>query len=179
MTEKFEIATPKNPERKPEMSETRRELHELEATGRYVFHGSSIADIEDMEPRQAFNWESSMKCEDGDPCIATTPYADIAIFRSIAREDWTSFGKNDDETLSFKASRKALEGSRDKIGYIYVFKKDSFTPHKDPQSMEWRSHVPQQPIQIIRVSFQDLPENIHVYTDEEISELERAQKEGE
>ncbi len=160
------------------MSEARKELHELEATGRYVFHGSPVADIEEMEPRQAFNWTTGAKQKDGDPCVATTPYADIAIFRSIMREDWTSFGKNDDESLSLKASKKALEISRDKTGYIYVFEKDAFVPHQDPQGMEWRAHVPQKPAQIIHVSFRDLPENIHVYTDEEISKLERTQKEA-
>lgn len=178
MTEKLGTSITETPERKQELSEARGELHELEATGRYVFHGSPIADIKEMEPRQAFDWMTGAKQKDGDPCVATTPYADIAIFRSIVYEDWTNFGKNDDESLIFNASKKALEGSKEKTGYIYVFEKDAFVPHQDPQGMEWRAHVPQKPIQIIRVSFQDLPENIHVYTDEEISELKHAQKEA-
>lgn len=176
MTEKFGIHPSGAPERKQEMSETRRALHELEATGQYLFHGSPVSDIEEMEPRQAFDWSSGMKEKDGDPCVATTPFADVAIFRSIVNEDWTSFEKNDDGSLSFKASEKALESSKKGSGYVYVFKKDAFKPHQDPQGMEWRAHSPQKPTQFIHVSFRDLPENIHVYTNEEISALEQEQK---
>jgi len=155
-----------------EISEGRGILQYLEKTGEYVFHGSSVPDISELEVRQPYDWKNGVKKEDGAPSVVATPYADIAIFRALAYKDHTSFGMNGHE-LHFGASRKAFEEARQSVGYVYVFKKIHFFPRQgDEQNMEWRSLLPQKPDQIVRVEFQDLPKNITEIKSENI--IERA-----
>jgi hypothetical protein len=60
-------------------------LHKLEKEGRYVFHGSA-RELSVLEPRQSLNKnDQSGKMEPhGEPAVCATPFADIAIFRSMA-----------------------------------------------------------------------------------------------
>lgn len=143
-----------------EISEGQYILHELEKTGGYVFHGSPVPDISELELRQPYDWKDGVKKEDGAASVVASLYADAAIFRALVYKDSTSFGMND-HGLHFEASKKALDEARQSVGYVYVFKKMQFSPiHGDEKDMEWRSLLPQKPDQIIRVAFSDLPKNI-------------------
>lgn len=135
-------------------------MHQLEATGQYVFHGSPVPDIEELEIRQAYEWEGDNKTEDGPPAVVATPYSDIAIFRALVYMDSTSFGI-DDHGPHFSATDKALKLAKEEVGYVYVLPKNIFRPKEgDEKTMDWRSHQPTKPARIIKVSFEDLPDSI-------------------
>lgn len=144
-----------------ELSEGARILHELERTGNYVFHGSPAADIHELEIRQPYDWTDGVQKEDGAPCVAATQFADIAIFRALVFDDTTGFGQNDDGTLHYEATEKALRASKGRTGFIYVLPKSTFTPrHGDDREMEWRSDENQKAAQIVEVTERDLPKSI-------------------
>jgi hypothetical protein len=151
-----------------ELGEGARILHDLERTGEYVFHGSPDPSISELEPRQPYDWTDGIEKEDGTPCVAATQFADIAIFRAIVHDDSTSFGQNDNRTLHFAATQKALDTAMKTIGFVYVLKKSAFIPrHGDDQEMEWRSDVRQKALQIIPVTVRDLPKNITIIPPED------------
>jgi len=152
--------TPTSEHSKSEKSEARILLHELEATKKYVFHGSPNPDTQELELRQPHDFSTGKKEKHGEPCIAASPYADIAIFRAVMRHDYTGFGSHG-RTLEFRATQKALDHAKNKTGYVYVLSRGDFLPlHGNANGMEWRAKKSQRPIRIIRVSFDDLPENI-------------------
>ncbi|MFA4954398.1 MAG: hypothetical protein WC641_03745 [Patescibacteria group bacterium] len=148
------------PEKRPE-SEARKLLHELEASGQYVFHGSMTPEIDELETRQPYTWISKKeKVPHGQPAVVATPYADIAIFRALVFMDSTQFGV-DDHGLNFAATQKALDHAKDKVGYVYALPRSGFKPLEgDESSMDWRSPKNERPLRAVKVSFQDLPENI-------------------
>jgi len=95
--------------------------------------------------------------------LPSTPYADIAIFRSLVHTDYTGFGGNDDGSLNFRASKKALGAAKSATGYVYVMPRTDFAPeHGVDEEMEWRANTSQRPSQIIKVSFKDLPDGIQI-----------------
>ena len=57
-------------------------LCELQATGRYLFHGSG-ARVEQFEPRQAKNFVAGQKLDDDRPGVHASPLAEIAIFMGL------------------------------------------------------------------------------------------------
>lgn len=155
------------PQERHEPGEGARLLHELEQSGEYVFHGSPTPEIAELETRQAYDWKDGAPVEDGPPAVVATPYADIAIFRSLVYLDSTSFGVNDDR-LSFQASPKALELARGRTGFVYVMPKSQFAPkHGDVSEMDWRSPVNQPAVRIVEVSEADLPPDIEIINPEE------------
>ena len=96
-----------------QMSENKKHLLELEQSGNFVFHGSPVM-IESLTPRQAYksNKETGMMDADGNPAVFATPFAEVAIFRSlingdyVASESTSRFGLNDVGPY-FSASLKA------------------------------------------------------------------------
>jgi hypothetical protein len=147
-------------ESSPEKGEGRKLLHELEAMGKYVFHGSPVSDINELEVRQAYNWMDKVRKEHGAPSVVATPYADIAIFRSLVHRDSTGFGVADGQP-HFEASKQALDAAKRSVGYVYVLAREDFAPMKgDISAMDWRSQKPQKPVRMVKVAFGDLPENI-------------------
>src|SRR3990167_6049683 len=107
-----------------EMGEGARVLHELERSGEYLFHGSPDGTIAELEPHQGMMTVNGIEQEDGLlPGIATTPFADLAIFRALTRDLYghTSFGQNDDGTLSMEASQSVLDTVKGQIAHVYVF----------------------------------------------------------
>lgn len=138
-------------------------LHKLEKTSDYVFHGSKTADIREMKINQPYNWEDGVEKEDGPPCVATSRFADAAIFRALVYDDRTRFGQRDDGSLHMGATQKAMEMARSHQGYVYVFERKNFVPRDgDDRQMEWRSHKNEVPVQVITVGVKDLPENIDI-----------------
>lgn len=147
-------------------------LKGLESEGAYIFHGSPTHSIDVLEPRQAL--EAGQK--DGDPGVSGSPYADIAIFRSIINENtiknqkyYSSFGSSNGK-LFFKASSSIADNLVDKIGYVYIFNKSDFDPYDrngnvNERNMEWRSYKPVKPVRVVEVNSSDLPEMEKVTVD--------------
>jgi len=138
-----------------ETAEGRSLLKQLEATGKYIFHGSDIGHIEKFELRQPVNWKNGEPVNHGEKSIVGTNDADVSIFRALAREDWTSFNPSGGSLGASKASIHAAEKSR---GFVYVFNKDDFESFEG----EWRSYKPLTPLKVISVSGNDLPPWIQV-----------------
>ncbi|MBP9709643.1 hypothetical protein KBD61_01290 [Patescibacteria group bacterium] len=145
-----------------EKGEARRLLHELEVAGQYIFHGSPASNITELEPRQATDYSIGEEVQHGDPSIAGTPHADIAIFRAVVNHGTTGFGKTND-IIEFQATQKALDFAQDKVGYVYVLKRTDFIPlGGNERAMEWRASQSQKPERVILVTFDDLPDNITI-----------------
>jgi hypothetical protein len=144
-----------------------KKLGELEASGKYVFHGSAKGDIASLEPRQGTHEGNP----DGQPAVSATPYLEFAIFRAIVNKNNIpfnhsnrfGFNQNKEKEIEFRIYPKAaLEACKDKKGFVYVFDRKDFSPYsrigKPSEShMEWRSYKPVKPIEIIPVSFDDFP----------------------
>lgn len=137
----------------------------LEKEGRYVFHGSPDF-ITVLEPRQAYNRseETGNMEKDGEPAVFATPYADVAIFRALTdargvRGKSTSQFGIDSDKLHFSATENILEAARTKVGRVYVLDKQKF---QDFKGMQCRSSEINQPIEVIEVTFADLPQNITI-----------------
>ena len=139
----------------------------LQAESRYVFHGSPVL-LEELTPRQPTitNMETGKQEGHGDPCVAATPLAEIAIFRAIVnpvnfpfRGYGSSFGVGPDGNPRFSVTEKVLRNLAGKIGYVYVFERQGFSQFSE---MEYRSAKAVKPIMAVAVSAEDLPENIEV-----------------
>lgn len=148
-----------------QIGKNRERLLSLEKEGKYVFHGS-LEVIQTLEPRQAYNRNKKTgKMEkDGESAVFATPYADVAIFRAlinsrgVSGESESRFGINGGQ-LHFSATKNLLDGAKNKIGRVYVLDKQKF---KDFEGMQCRSTEINSPIEVIEVSFDDLPENIEI-----------------
>ena len=157
------------------MSSNKERILELEKTGKYVFHGSANGEIKELEPRQSTHvtdlskpTESSIN--DGDPAVAATPYAQIAIYRAIVNSNnihfkhTSGFGFSSPTNIYYRVdSEKTLqEIFNNKVGYVYIFNKADFKPYnrdRDPSEdeMEWRCYKPIKPVEVIKVTSNDLP----------------------
>src|SRR3989339_117974 len=141
----------------------RRVLHELQKSGEYIFHGSSVPGIGELEPRQPYDYTGGEKKPHGNPSVVGTPYADIAIFRSLVYTDSTGFGSDDEGNLSFSASKIAMNDAREKVGYVYVLPRRDFRPMRGGEmEMDWRAELSQTPARIVKVTFDDLPDGIQM-----------------
>lgn len=151
-----------------EPGEHRRLLLELERSGQYVFHGSP-ADIGTLAPRQARTFKDGVMVTDGTPCVAATPYADIAIFRALTNRvlpdtnSRSSFGVSDG-SLHFEISTSLLEAIRNEhaTGHVFVLDKNAFTPRNE---MEYRRDSETTPFRTVQVTADDLPPHITVFED--------------
>ncbi len=151
-----------------ELSESKKKLFSLEKEGIYVFHGSPTADILKLEPRQAHTIPEGeqYKVPDGEPGIAATPYAEIAIFRGLIRRGRSGFSLDKGEP-SFKATQKALRRAHDISGFVYVLRREEFSPKNGHISdMDWRSTTSVKPLMIIPVTYRDLPDIIKIIPDD-------------
>ena len=141
----------------------RERLLSLEKEGKYVFHGSPDI-IETLERRQAYNRskKTGNMEKDGEPAVFATPYADVAIFRALTdtkgvRGESTSQFGIDGDKLHFSATKNILEAARTKIGKVYVLDKQKF---QDFEGMQCRSSETNEPIEVIEVTIDDLPQNV-------------------
>src|SRR3989344_4707378 len=146
------------------MSQSKERLLLLEKEGRFVFHGSPISNIEELEPRQAHTIPKGEKelVNDGNPAVAASPYVEIAIFRALIKIGRSAFGSDGEGNLYFEASQKALDAAKTRVAYIYVLAKEDFVPKSGApmMAMDWRSEKPAKPVEIIEIGYQDLPNQI-------------------
>lgn len=146
-----------------QIGENRERLLSLEKERKYVFHGSpDIIDV--LKPRQAFNRseKTGQMEKDGEPAVFATPYADVAIFRALVNakdvvgESTSQFDIDGDE-LHFSATKNLLDQAKKKNGRVYVLDKQKF---QNFEGMQCRSEESNDPIEIIEVTVDDLPQNI-------------------
>jgi hypothetical protein len=141
------------------------ELHNLEKTGEYVFHGSPFK-LETLEPRQAFNHEkkedgSYESIPDGEPAVFASPFADTAIFMAVISRKNAPLGKrsgfssDNKNHFEFRATKETMDQIGDEAnGYVYVFKKDGFEERNHNEVVAYQAVTP---IKIIEVRKEDLP----------------------
>lgn len=131
----------------------RKLLNQLEKTGRFVFHGSP-RQLQKLEPQQQknFDYERGRLLNDGKPAVCATQIAEVAIFRALVHQGWTSFGSRDGKII-FGASAIALRKAKTRHGYVHLLRKKSFRKHSP---YELRSSRSVRPVRIITVSFKDL-----------------------
>jgi len=149
------------------------ELKKLEESGEFVFHGSALK-LDILEPQQAYTFSKTEKkmIKDGEPAVAATPYADIAIFRAIINSEnvsgkhWSNFGasiQNGAVLLEFGATKNTLEQAMGKKGYVFVLYRKDFLPKSGHQkSMDWRCGIKVKPVRAIAVTSEDLPAEIKI-----------------
>jgi len=153
----------------PERSETGREkLLRLEKEGKFVFHGSDAL-LNALEPRQAqkFDEAKGVNIGDGEPALFASKFADMAIFRAliseklINEESNNGFGTTEDNSPQFYATRNLIEAAKNRIGKVYVLNGESFKPTVIGGS-EYRSTEIVKPVEVVEVTFKDLPTNIKI-----------------
>jgi len=141
----------------------REKLLALEKEGKYVFHGSP-EQIEILEPRQAekINKKTGEMEKYGEPAIYATVYAETAIFRALINakdvigDSESSFGMNE-SGLHFSTTKNLLEAAKKKVGKVYVLDRQKFSNFR---GMQCESNESITPLDIVEVSFDDLPNNI-------------------
>lgn len=134
-------------------------LKKLQQSGKYLFHGSSIGDIELMEPRQAM----SFNAPHGEPAVCASEVIEPPIFMAVIGSKYAGgWGKKDGKSrygfyiLGSDLKRAYVENWH---GYVYVLGRDSFESF---QGWEWRSSSPVKPEMVVPVSLNDLPQDIEV-----------------
>jgi hypothetical protein len=149
-------------------------LQQLEASKRYVFHGSANGLIAFLEPRQGTHEGQP----DGSPAVSATPYVEFAVFRAMVNRTnipfshSSRFGFDQNKQREFRVYPKdALEACRNKNGFVYVFDRKDFEPYSrigkaDESHMEWRSYASVKPVEVIPVSFDDLPSEDRIQVSE-------------
>jgi hypothetical protein len=142
-----------------------KKLKELEASGKYVFHGSASGNISQLDPRQAVSFGKS----DGEPCVATSQYLSLAIFMAVIGSKkaggWGMEGMKPSEPHFMYLDKSAWDKAQAENwhGFVYVCNKALFRQHNE---WEWRSTNSVKPIEIIPVSLKDLPDDINILEDE-------------
>lgn len=152
---------------KPEVRKSPRErLLELEASGKYVFHGAPVR-LNFLEPRQAYGYDPESKEEtaDGEPVVFGTAKVDAAIFHSLVRRECVqgdsdlNWGTNEGGDWVFFATKNLIDAAKDNVGYVYVFDKNDFD---ESEAIQVRAKEEVTPVEIIKVKYNDLPKNIRV-----------------
>ena len=143
------------------------ELILLQEIGKYLFHGSPTEGIKIFEPRQSHTIPpgEDESVPDGEPAVAASPYAEIAIFRALVRKR-SGFSAKGEGQLSFRATREALDDAKDKKGFVYVFSREGFEPKNGSEwNMDWRSLQSVKPLVSFEVTYDDLPESIEILSE--------------
>ena len=147
------------------MGNARERLLALEVEGKFLFHGSPLL-LEELTPRQPVNFDrkTGEMRKDGNPCVAATHFAEIAIFRALThmtqfsgRGCGSSFGLTPKGNIRLELTRKAWKQVRGKTGYVHVLSCNEFSRFSHS---EWRSERKVRPLEVITVSAEDLPKNI-------------------
>jgi hypothetical protein len=151
------------------MTGSKQKLLELEKEGKYLFHGSPESNLEELKPHQAYTVPEGEKdmVKDGEPCIAATPYLDIAIFKALITKGESSFSvsatSREDAIIKLKANEEAIETAKNTKGCVYVLDKIGLVPISgNNYCMEWRSKTSVKPLRVFEVSYEDLPANIEI-----------------
>jgi len=151
------------------IEEGKEKLMELEKEGIYVFHGSPYL-LQELEPRQArtFDKEEDEMVDDGEPGVAASPFAEIAIFRAIITRDlkdkdkkhYSGFGgggSGERDKVTYRTTPEIFKKTKETSGYVYVFKKEDFV---ERSGIEWKSSNRVEPVKIFKVYFEDLPKDV-------------------
>lgn len=145
-------------------------LLNLEKEGKWVFHGSAL-EIEEFEPRQAFNFIGGKNIPDGEPAVFASSVAEYAIFMAVVNEMNCPEGlhssagtvqKDAHVSMQYRMTQHTsaqLKG--DASGWVYVFDRSAFT-QRDPGGVEFVSPIRIAPADKIKVRRMDLPENIEI-----------------
>lgn len=150
----------------------REKLKNLEAEGKYVFHGSENSNIDLFEPRQAYNYKTGTKEPDGEPAVFASSEADYAIVMSLINKKncpngfhsslGTSLNEKGEEYLCIRISKKAIEQlDENSIGYVYFFDKNNFV-QSGKRKVEYKSMSEVPSIDVVAVTKADLPPNIEI-----------------
>ncbi|MCL5093565.1 MAG: hypothetical protein M1355_00290 [Patescibacteria group bacterium] len=126
-------------------------LQELAETGLFVFHGSDNPDIEELEPRQAYDKGKP----DGQPAVCAAINPDLTIFKSLMPKfsaGWTRI--NGEMLLLLK--EKGDEEMKDKKGFVYILDKVLFSPDCN-ETGDWRAYKEIKPISKVKVGINDAP----------------------
>lgn len=145
----------------------KQKLLELEKLDKYVFHGSG-ENLEKLEPRQALNYTTEIPEKDGRPAIFASQSVDYAIFMAIINKNNclkglrsganTSSRKDGTYKITFSATKETLKQlTPESSGWVYVFDRVSFQKIKPTEFVSYNKVTP---LEKIKVSMQDLPNNI-------------------
>ena len=143
-----------------------RKALEILDNGEYLYHGSSFK-VEELEPRQAYNWSTGEKMPDGDPVVFATDNYERAIFMAVLKELQGTHGtsiEKDEKTCHFRIDKRKAEQLKERpdvSGYVMVLPKKSFTK----KGGDYRSKIAVSPQFCIKVTKEDLPENIEIIED--------------
>jgi hypothetical protein len=135
------------------MGDAGSELSALEASGKYVFHGSPY-EVEEFEPRQAHDFIDGEQFPDGEPAIFASPRADYAFFMAIINKVNCPAGFRASSgarggTLSFRATRETLaQLSPETSGYVYVFDRAKFERRDEFEYFSIGKRVPLRRIEV-------------------------------
>lgn len=136
-------------------------LEELEASGKYVFHGSGY-EIEKFEPRQAYNFRNEEHIPDGEPAIWASPYFRYALFMAVINDancpdGFHSGAGSHTGTLRFRATQKTLDQlNPESKGYVYVFNKSEFTKRDENEYFSLQARRPVERVEVRYADF-DMP----------------------
>ena len=151
------------------MTKSKQKLLELEKEGKYLFHGSPVADLKELKPHQAYTVPKGEKdmVKDDEPSVVATPYLEIAIFRALTSKSRSSFSVSatsvENVKIKFAASEETIKAAKDKIGYVYVLNREGFIPRSGhTYCMEWRSLNSVKPLWVFKVGYEDLLKNIEI-----------------
>lgn len=153
----------------------REQLLRLENEDRYVFHGSENPDLDQLEPRQGYDYINGAHEPDGDPAVFASNKADYAILMAIVNRQncpngySSSAGTVESEkgeiVLELTVTKDAIEQLTDESsGYVYVFNRNDFEPRENKR-MEFVSKIPISSVDRIKVTKKDLPSYIKVLDD--------------
>ena len=154
------------------LGKNREKLLALEKEGKYVFHGSP-AIIDTLAPKQALNknQETGEMEPHGEPAVCATKHADLAIFRALTNftddigPSSVSFGTDENGKPQFSASSNVLELAKIKTGHVYILNKKGFDLLIEGGT-EFRSLEAVTPIEVMEVTFEDMPKNIQIINGE-------------
>lgn len=151
----------------------REKLLSLEASGKYLFHGSESPDIDSFEPRQAYNYTEGVHEPDGEPAVFASDKADYAILMAIVNKrncpegyESSAGTVNDEEgniILELKVKKSAFDQLNDEsFGYVYVFDKNAFVKRPE-RRVEYTSIAPVSSADKVKVTKADLPSYIEIF----------------
>ncbi|MEN8252627.1 MAG: hypothetical protein ABFQ53_03545 [Patescibacteria group bacterium] len=153
----------------PEKRKGREYLVSLEKEGRFMFHGSPKK-MDIITPQQAYgdDKKTNQRENDGAPGVFGTQVADIGIFHALMKQSQEgcegSFGEGGDSekgTYHMHASAALIERvKKDGLeAYVHILDKKDFS---DFRAVDARSNNAVNVIDVVRVGFEDLPENIEI-----------------
>jgi hypothetical protein len=120
----------------------------------FLFHGTQMAGIELLEPRQAYNGRRP----DGDPAIFATSFASVAVFMAIfGNRQAGSYGAYDSPRFfQVKRSNWELALEESWTGSVYVLERSGFEAHTAFGGVQ-TSKAPIRPVDVIGVTVEHVP----------------------